>query len=105
LLRFRHVDPLVGAPERFEERRLLEADGGGNAINIAIDGRVWYEHVLGVAAISTVTGEHVALVLRTQPELADPTTGTVVECLAIYVARRITSDDVLGVLAQLFVAK
>ena len=27
------------------------------------------------------------------------------ECLAIYVARRITSDDVLGVLAQLFVGK
>lgn len=27
------------------------------------------------------------------------------ECLAIYVARRITSDDVLGVLAQLFVEK
>jgi len=27
------------------------------------------------------------------------------ECLTIYVARRITSDDVLGVLAQLFVGK
>jgi transposase InsO family protein len=77
-----------------KRRRLWLTDGSCVRLRPAFKGHVWsYDFV----AARTRDGRAFRLLV-----IIDEYTR---ECLAIYVARRITSDDVLGVLAQLFVGK
>ena len=74
--------------------RLWLTDGSCVRLRPAFKGHVWsYDFV----AARTRDGRAFRLLV-----IIDEHTR---ECLAIYVARKITSDDVLGVLAQLFVGK